>query len=331
MFPNGVTRQRPEFGMPFQQFEAMAGEFGFGALKILRPIVAKLQSDVYYIEKREQILQGVGDLYIAPGAAAQRIGYNFEEVAYATKHFGIAAALPDRIRNAYPSLPAAEAAYNKKLWRAIHTFIEKKLVAKLLDTGTFSNTGVAVSWKTHASSTPITDILKAAKTIYVAGGGRANVVGMSYEDWIDLVQSNEVRELIKHWGGQDPNTGALINNTQAIAHACGVDRIVVAGELKNTADKGQTATVAEIWTPGSIFVGVAAPVSSDMDAHCVGRVPTWNGNGDGIGAGEEPTFKVVSFRDEDHMSEVFRTTAEADLDNVIADAKAGYILTGAQA
>lgn len=317
--------------MPFQQFEQLAGEFGYGALKILKPIVCKLQSDVYYIEKREQLLQGVGDLYIAPGAAAPRIGYQFEEVSYSTKKFGIAAALPDAIRAAYPSLPAAEGAYNKKLWRAVHTFIEKKLTAKLLDTGTFTNSAVAGTWKTHSSSTPITDILKAVKAIYAAGGGRANVVGMSFEDWLDMIQSTEVRDLIKHWGGQDPNTGALVNKTQAIAHACGVDEIVVAGALHNTADKGQTATVSEIWTPGKIFVGVTAPRSSDMDAHCVGRVPTWDGEGAAIGEGEEPTFKVESYRDEDRMSDIFRTTAQADLDSVIADAKAGYLLTGAQA
>lgn len=326
-----VTRQRPEFSMPFRQFAEMPDQFGHVGLKVLSPILVNLQSDVYYMETLKQEYQQ-GELLRSPGGGYNRVAKQFEEVTYRTRELGLEYRLDDRMLNAFSNMPQAEASAAQWLWRLIARGIEKELTDKLQDTAVITQTsGVTTTWNTHASSVPISDITTAAKAIHASTGLIADTVVFSYKQLLNLVNSNQVVDRIKYWGGQDPNPRALYASLETLAAALNVQRVLVAGLMTDTADKGQAISLASEWDDDKVGVYVTAPSGAGISEACIGRTPTWAGDGAGIGTGEDPQIMIESYREEQTRSEIYRSRAELDTDSALVLPTAGYILTGADA
>jgi hypothetical protein len=325
---------RPEFSGSFNEFRQMPSQFGFVGLKVLSPILAPLKKGDYYVRELVQSLKDA-DLNRTVGGNYSRKSTSFKQRSYACRELGLEARLPDDLVNAFPTLDSAEAWTVDDLWRTVMRGIEYKLVTKLTDSSVFTGarTGtVAVSWKTHASSTPQKDILKAQKAIFLATGLRANTAVMAFTKYMDLIQSEEIRGLIKYWGGQDPNPANYMESVPMVARALNIDRLLIGGEIKNTANPGLTASLSQIWPVGSIGVYVVDETPSGISEPCVGRTPTWPGDGAGIGGDpSNPTLAIESYREEQTRSEVYRTRAELDVESALDLPDAGYVLTGADA
>lgn len=325
-----VTTQRPEFGVPFQEFLDMPGRFGHVGLKVLSPILVSLQNHKYYVEELKDEYQA-GNLLRAANGAYNRMARQFTEVSYSTKELGIEYRLDDRVKAIFYNLPAAEASAQRLLWKATLAEIERVLVAKLTDAAVITQTSaVAASWNSAANSKPITDISTAVLAINAATSLEADTVVMSYKKFRNCLNSAEVIDRIKYWG-QDPNMGAMMASIPTLAAALGVRRVLVAGMKYDTADKGQAVSLASRWPDGTIGVYCTAPAGSGISEACIGRTPTWAGDGAGIGEGEEPSLQVESYREEQTRSDVWRVRAELDCDSNVVYPEAGYLLTGADA
>ena len=334
-FPSSaVTSQRPEFSVPFSQFKDMPMEFGHVGLRVLTPILVTLQSDVYYMETLAQELQAedADALLRQAGGGYNRIAKQFTEVAYKTRELGIEYRMDDRMANVFGNFPAAEANASAWLWRLIMRGIERKLITKLTDTATITQTGAAAGgvWDDYANGTPIAAIFAADAAVYAGSGLVTDTVVMSYQKYLDLLQCAEVVDRIKYSGHQDPAPGAMYESLATMAAILNKKRILISGMVDNTADKGQAAAIAPMWTNDKVGVYVTAPAGSAISESCIGRTPTWPGDNASIGTGEDPSIMIESYREESTRSNVYRARGELDTESVVVNPNAGYIITGTE-
>jgi hypothetical protein len=332
MFPSSsVTRVRHEFNQPFSEYAEMPSRFGFVGMQILQPILVNEQAGEYEVESIETELQD-GELTRASNGTYNRISDQFTEVAYKTRELGLESRLDDRTLNRFSSLANAEGSAVRRLQMRIQRGIESSLISKVTDTGTIPNAGVAVSWKTHATSTPAVDVANALKEIYENSGLIGDTVVMSYTKMLDFLQSASVKTSLVFTGrGAGAAARDLWDNLDQIAAFLGVKRVLIAGAVKNTANNGLPAVLASRWPVGTVGIYVTCPAGSEINQPCLGRTATWGGDGAAIGTGDEPNLVVESYRDEPARSEVFRSRGEVDLTSALVLPEAGYLKTGADA
>lgn len=336
---SSTVRQRPEFAVPFTEFAEMPKEFGFVGMQVLAPIDVPTQKGELYVEPIEQELQK-GELKRAPDGTYNRITDEFTERSYATKELGLESRLSDRMLRAYRDLPSAEASTVRRLMRRVMRSIERSIATALTATGSgedfenfsddTSSAGYGGDWSVHGTATPMSDIAKMQKLIYDNSGLIPDTLVMSYKKLIDLTLNQEIRGAIKYWGGDDPKPGNLMKKLPVLASALGVQRILIAGAVRATSDKGQDIALSPIWPNAKVGLYVTAPAGSDMDNPCVGRLATWPGDEAGIGMGDEPEIMVESYREDQSRSEIFRSRGEVDIDNAIWYPEAGYVLDADQ-
>ena len=104
-----------------------------------------------------------------------------------------------------------------------------------------SSTAVSSAWS-GAASTPLADINQAIDNVTYSNGAMATDVVFGLEAWNSFRRHADVRNLI--FG---TNNGGGYPTTAQVAALLGVKRVHVGGSFKNTADEGQSESLASIW------------------------------------------------------------------------------------
>ena len=103
--------------------------------------------------------------------------------------------------------------------------------------------GQFLQWNDPASD-PIGDIRSAATVVHLASGGfRPNTFVMNQQVWDELIDHPDITDRIKY--GQRPGSITQVS-TEDLAQLFKVDRVFVAGGVRNTALEGGTETNAFI-------------------------------------------------------------------------------------
>ena len=90
-----------------------------------------------------------------------------------------------------------------------------------------------------------------------------------------------------------------------LAAAFGVDKVIVAGAPKNTANSGQSASIDWVWSSSYVSV-VRIPVTEDFREPCFGRTFHWGVDGSSIGG------TIETYRDETVRGDVVRVRMDTD-------------------
>lgn len=165
-------------------------------------------------------------------------------------------------------------------------------------------------WDVYGTSTPLTDVQTAIRTILARTGFRPNTAVMGYDVWSAMLNHPDIIERIKY-------TSANVPTEQILGRYFGLDRIFVASAIKNTAAEGATASYSFVQGK-SMWVGYVAPRVGP-------RTPTagvtfeWEGVTDGSGA----NIGITRF----YMDSIRSTRIEAQQawDSKIIGADLGYM------
>jgi hypothetical protein len=326
MVPETATiTQRPEFDVPFNEFEQMPVGLGYVGMSVLRPVMVGRQRGEFYVKELKEKLRN-GILKRNPDGTYNRINRKFNERSYATEEIGLESRLDERRRRMFPDLASAESDAVNDLFDDILRGIEQESVDLLDNLTTFVDAAGVDTWRDHAGAEPLTDITVAKKSIYDATGLIPNAVVMSYADLLDFVLCDQVTNRFKGQPFIDARVGMMLAQLDVLASHLGVEKVFVAGAVQNTADYGQDVEIESFWTPGHIGVYRIA-MGEDMKQACVGRTYIWGGDGSSI-AGVEPQLAVESYRENQTRSDVFRARFEFKPDVIYPEA--GYIVTGTQ-
>ncbi|HYE91766.1 MAG TPA: hypothetical protein VEA38_12130 [Terriglobales bacterium] len=317
--PSG-TFNRPDLGQRFEEFDLLASSKGYIGTQVLPLFDASLQSANFTTLPIEALLADV-DLSRAPGGGYHGDDFQFEQDSFSTKEYGTEQRVDDRERAIYQYAIDIETISRDRAMLRIARGLEKRIAAAVFNTTTWTGaltTAVTNKWSNFTNATPIDDVHNAMNTVRERIGELPNVLIIDWKTMRRLSLCNQLVERLKYWGGDDPNVSGLAK-AEVLAHALGIERVIVAGGMKNTADKGQTASLSAVWSATQAMVARIA-TSKDLQEACIGR--TFHFTADGS-AGEFGAVEM--YRDEKKRSDVIRV--RHDVHEKIIYANAGQLLT----
>ena len=328
---SSTTIQRADLAQLMWEYNFIAAQQGFVGARMLPFFGVPEQSADYPFLPFEAYMKVADDLRAADGSYNEN-DWQWETKTYSCKDRGISERIDDSLRRLYSRFfdiaeVATQIAYNTVLKNH-----EIRSTALLLDTATFTNAAAAVAWSTPATATPLVDIKGRSDAMFGATGLLPNVVTMGYSDWSYLTRTTEIKEAFKYSGASPFEVAPIDAKLRMMAEYFEVDEVLVSKQVKDSAKKGQSKTVAQVWTAGKVFVGRVADMpdsnnfgmagsSANLKEPVVGRTFQWE-------ADAPMPVIVEEWRNEDRRSDMVR--ARTHIGEVIQFAGAGQILTGTQ-
>lgn len=203
---------------------------------------------------------------------------------------------------------------------------EVDFAGKYFKAGVWANdfTGVAsaptgnqfIQWSNYTNSTPLVDVDVWKESIVSKTGFEANVMVLGRAVFNALKNHPTVIDRIKY-------TGRDIPTTELLASLFGVDRVLVASSLVNTAKEGQAKSVSYNFGKG-VLLTHSAPTPGLLTPSA-GYTFVWNGVSDGAGL----SVGTVSFRMEELRAR--RIESQMAWDNKVVAADLGAFAASAVA
>ena len=248
-----LGQARPDLRDGLDEFDLSANQAGYIGLSLAPAIEVVTQNGVYPKRELAEILKPKRDAKRASGAAYQRGGTKGSKDNYSTDEYG--AEEPVDARNAAiygdwwdSELIAAQ--------QARHQVLEnlEDLVITAVNAVT-NTTAAGTAWTTHASATPVANVMTAKKEVRNRTGVVPNAMAVEWDRLMDLLQCAEILDRIKYAGFDDPKA-AVLKNLSIMAGVFDVEHFFVAGAMKNTANENQAASLSTVFpkTKALVFV-----------------------------------------------------------------------------
>lgn len=319
---NTVGTGRPDLALAFEEFDAAADRQGFIGYQVLRPYEVQQQSGQFSLMPLEELLQEPNTDRTNSGAY-NRIYQRFNKLTYSTDEQGLEGPVDERERNMFADWLDHELAVTELLRDAVLRAAEKRVADAIFDattwTGAALTTAITNEWDDHANATPIDDVEGAITKVWENSGLNANAVIMNRNVFRNLRRCTQMVNRIESSGAGESSLPGRITVAQ-IAQAFDVDYVLVAGGTRNTANRGQAASLARIWSDEYVMVGRIGTTDNPKEP-CLGRVFWWGGDG-GVIAGTVETYEEAQSR-----AEIVRV--RHDVDEKILLVEAGHLLSNA--
>lgn len=230
---------------------------------------------------REQYLKDVDTERGKDGGYANT-GWEYVQDSYATREYGLIIPVDHNRATVNRTFFDSERITTKiilsKLWRDW----EKIVAAQMFSAANFTgfNTSAAVVWSANASATPILDLRTANRQVLLQCGLKPNTIIMNKLGFDELIETDEVKELLKYSGHQDPKTILPAD----VARLLEVDRVLVAEAIVDNADPGLAGSNAFLWADRFALTAFIRPSPGDFRAQIgaeasLGYTINWEADG----------------------------------------------------
>jgi hypothetical protein len=179
-----------------------------------------------------------------------------------------------------------------------------------------AGTGQTIQWSDTTNGDPIGDIRTGKSTVLENTGFMPNTLVVGQQVLDALVDHPDIVDRIKYSGGVGNNNPAVVNE-QSLAALFGVDRVLTARAIKNTAATGQTASHSFIAGKKALLC-YSAPAPSLMTPSA-GYTFAWRGLN---GAGNSQGISISNIR-MDHLKSD-RIEGEMAYDHKLVSGALGY-------
>lgn len=255
----------------------------FIATKVFPIVPVDKQSNLYFKYTKEDWFRDDARLR-ADGAEAATSGYGLTTDSYYADVYAVKKAVGDQTMANFdnPLDPMRDAA--KFTAQLILNRLENQFVSDWITTGVWGKdyTGVSsspstdqfIQWSDLANSDPIQDIEKGKAQILSTTGFEANKLVLGYEAYRVLRNHPDIIDRVKY-------TGRDVPDTQYLAQLFGVDEVLVAKAVKNTANEGQTGSFSFSFGKSALLVHSASNPS--LLTPSAGYSFQWRGVSEGLG------------------------------------------------
>lgn len=314
-----IAIQRPDLGLALLEFDLAASQKGMIAQRVFPVIDVGLAAANFERVLLKELLQSP-KLNRAAGARYNEIQTQFTQDNFTTQEWGVEAPVDDNEVNIYAYTGVdAELVAAMRARDAVLRALEIRVAAKLFDTTRWTGgqytAGVNAAWSNRSSSIPIDDIDNGVKEVYENFGVRPNALVLSWVDYKNVRQSEQIIDRIKYTDRDD----AVGIGPALLAQAFDLDEVIVGDAVQNTANSGQTASLSPVWGNGKASLIVKAN-SSDLREPCVGRIFNYVGDGGSING----TFE--EYRDEHRRGNIIRCRQQTG--EKVLNTECGFLLTG---
>jgi hypothetical protein len=255
----------------------------FIATKVFPIVPVDKQSNLYFKYTKEDWFRDDARLR-ADGSEAATSGYGLSTDSYYADVFAVKKAVGDQTMANFdnPLDPMRDAA--KFTSQLLLNRLENQFVSDYIATSVWGTdyTGVAsapstnqfIQWSDLANSDPIQDIEIAKGKILQTTGFEPNKLVLGYDAYRVLRNHPDIIDRVKY-------TGRDVPDTQYLAQLFGLDEVLVAKAVKNTATEGQTGAFSFSFGKSALLV-YSAPTPSLLTPSA-GYSFQWRGVSEGLG------------------------------------------------
>lgn len=305
MRPSSDTAiNRPDLGQAVTEVATRAPEMGFVGTQILVPLMVGVQSAEFPVIPKEALFSIRDDRRDARGGY-NRSDWTWESGRYATRDRGLEDVVDARFLAMYRTKFDYERAISRRLYNDILRAQEKRIADKCQLVGNFPAHDVTNEWDDAANCTPLADVTAGREAMY-ALGIIPNTLLITYNHYLWLTKAKAVQDAVFQIFPETAKDGS-INATHLKAYFK-IDKLVIAGGLYNSADKGQAAALAGIWSDENALLCRTASPGDTIEEPCIGRTFVWN-EGE---AGDANNIIVEDYPDNGVRGQVLRVRCDVD-------------------
>ena len=284
----------------------------FVASKVFPTIPVEKQSDKYFVYTKGDWFRDEAQLR-APATESAGSGYNLTTATYNTQVYAFHKDVDDQVRaNAdnplNPDRDATSFITQRMLLRQ-----EIQWASEFFTTSVWATDSTPTNlWNDYTASDPIGDVETAKATILTSTGFLPNTMVMGYDVFRQLRNHPDIVDRVKYTSAENVTEDIL-------ARFFGVERILVARAVKNTALEGAATSMSSIVGKNAALYYVAP--SAGILTPSAGYQFAWRGVSDGMGA----NIGITRFR----MPELRADRIEAQMawDNKVIAADLGYFFS----
>lgn len=231
----------------------------FKASEVMPIIPVKFESDKYYKFYKEE-LRRIKSLR-AMGAEAHEVEWTVTTETYTAEEYALKKLVPDRLRANSDIAIRPEMTTTEKLLAWIYLDYEMRMQEYVQNTANVQSSATpTVKWNGGGTKTIEADIDAAKKSVRQNAGADANSILMS-PDVKDVVKKDSVvRDLIRY---TMPNAATLLTSGELPPILWNL-KTIVPGCVNDTANAGQSVSIADVWND-NVLVSYVDP-SPSLDA-----------------------------------------------------------------
>jgi len=272
MIYNGnYATPRPDLGAAYKEYMEDPDEFI--ALMVAPEFPVDVEEGTFSVITRESLRKTVDDKRNANGSFNQ-IEAGAEDKTFKTYARGLEAAVDYRKRSKFQKdfdldmIKLEQLVHQMKLRREI------RIASLLFNATTWTGAALATDvsgapWDSASSGKPITNVQAAKKAVY-DNGGDANAVILPYSQFLNCMVSDQI---LARFPGINRLTPGDIKG--ALAALFDVKHVFVGKARKDTADEGQAAVNAQVWSDDYVLVCRVAEQGAPPSTPCVARSQRW--------------------------------------------------------
>lgn len=305
---------RADLGEAYKEYMEEPGTF-IGTL-VAPELPVEQQKANYPARTRESILKSAETKRQA-GGGYNRISLVAEDKSYACEEYGLEGPVDHRKRSFYRSDFDLEMATLEELIFKMKLDREKRIKDAIFNTTTWTGTALFANNSSAPWSTASTDVIgqvqDGKKKVWENTGMRANALVISYVTLLNLLKNADIKT--KHFAGQPVLTEDMI--LRNVAAIFGLEKLIVAKSVEDSADEGQDSSVAEVWSKKYAMICRVAEQNAPVGVPCIARSPRWT-----VESQEE--LVVEQYYEPQTRQDVLR--ARNDVDEVVQDKYMGHLL-----
>jgi hypothetical protein len=308
---SSTTIQRPDLGALAYEYMLDASQRGFIGLDILPIFEVSEQTAEYPIIPIESLIKEQDTKRSARGDYA-RGDWEFATGNYACEEYGWEEPVDDVEAKLYARFFDAEMVSTEIAVDRILRSHEKRIAALVFAS---ADTNVSVEWSTAATATPRANIEAGRNAMRAASGVMPNAVAMGWVPFRNALNTAELKDALKYTNPIE--LGGLEVQKRVLAQYFGVDRILVGDAQRDSAKKGQSTVLADIWDDEYVALLRVSDGSPRLREPVYGRTFLWFED-------SPQTVVVETYREEQKRSTIVRARQHVDEAVIFAGAK--YVL-----
>ena len=268
-----------------------------------------LQAANYYVFDRENLLNTPTNIRRGPAAPYARQVMQLSGDSFSCQNYGVEEPVDDEERAKYGSAVDAD---NAAVRRGVNTILinhEMRVRNKIVSSTAIPTSSPGTQWDL-ANSTPIQDVRAMREAVHSNCGLDANTLCVNRNVFNVLCDHPQILDRIKY-------SERGIITQQILAAVFGVDEVLVAGGVTNSAAEGLALSPAGIWDDTVVLAHVET--AQDLSAPNFGRTFAWRQftGPDGL--------QTFTYRQNEIDSDVQRVRQHCD--EKLVGPECGYVLS----
>lgn len=326
---------RLDLSHSYHEFSLEANRLGFVGLQVMPPVGVHQETGDFKKVEVAQLLKKVETTERKAKGKYSRDDYQWTTDSYNVKEHGVEETVDDATIERYDDVMRAEGIHTARGVNRMLQALENEIAALQFNATTYSGktTGASVAWTTPATAVPITDIDNAIRSVKTQCGMRPNALVLTEYALMKLKRTAQVEDLLKYSGRDDPKNLGIISGLQALF---GLEKIIVADGVKNTADGGQSVSFSSLWNETMALVCHINDDGMDGDLESprpnIGRTiwSTKDGHSlPGSMSDGEGSLIIEEYREEDSRGGILRFRNKREVKQL--HTAAGFLITAVTA